>query len=154
MEIRIREAGDEDLKHILHHRRAMFEEMGFQDAAVLDNVESVSREYFSEALRTGSYRGWIAEGLNGQIVGGGGIAVADWPGYPGENHAARAWILNMYTEPGVRRRGVAKRLLEAMIEWCRINGFRAVSLHTSSAGRPLYETMGFQPTSEMTLKLQ
>jgi len=154
MEIYIREAGVEDLKDILHHRRAMFEEMGFQDTAVLDRVESLSREYFSEALRSGKYRGWIAEELNGQIVGGGGIVLADWPGYPGENHAARAWIVNMYTEPGARRRGVAKRLMQAMIEWCRIKGFRAVSLHASSAGRPLYETMGFQPTNEMTLKLQ
>ncbi len=153
MEIHIREAGVEDLKHILHHRRAMFEEMGFQDTAVLDGVESLSREYFSKALRIGRYRGWIAEGLNGQIVGGGGIVIADWPGYPGENHAERAWILNMYTEPGARRRGVAKRLLEAMIEWCCTKGFRAVSLHASSAGRPLYETMGFQQTNEMMLKL-
>src|SRR5258708_6704825 len=56
MEIHIRAAGVEDLKHILHHRRAMFEEMGFQDPAVLDNVESLSREYFSEALRIGRYR--------------------------------------------------------------------------------------------------
>src|SRR5439155_1305923 len=78
MEIHIREAGVEDLKHILHHRRAMFEEMGFQDTAVLDGVESLSREYFSKALRIGRYRGWIAEGLNGQIVGGGGIVIGDW----------------------------------------------------------------------------
>jgi len=152
MEIHIRKAGVEDLKHILHHRRAMFEEMGFRDTAVLDRVEELSREYFSEAIRIGRYRGWLAE-LNGQNVGGGGIVIADWPGYPGENHAERAWILNMYTEPGARRCGVAKRLLEVMIEWCRIKGFSAVSLHASSAGRPLYETLGFQQTNEMTLRL-
>jgi GNAT superfamily N-acetyltransferase len=153
MEIHIREAGVEDLKHILHHRRAMFEEMGFRDTAVLDRVEDLSREYFSEALSLGTYRGWLANEWNGQIVGGGGIMVADWPGYPGENHAERAWILNMYTEPRARRCGVAKRLLEVMIEWCRIKGFNSVSLHASSAGRPLYETVGFQQTNEMTLKL-
>ena len=39
MEIHIRKAGVEDLKHILHHRRAMFEEMGFRDTPVLDRVE-------------------------------------------------------------------------------------------------------------------
>jgi GNAT superfamily N-acetyltransferase len=153
MEFHIRTAGVEDLKHILHHRRAMFEEMGFRDAAVLDRVEELSREYFSEAIRIGRYRGWLAEDLNGHNVGGGGIVLADWPGYPGENHAERAWILNMYTEPGARRCGVAKRLLEAMIEWCRIKGFSAVSLHASSAGRPLYETMGFQQSNEMMLRL-
>jgi len=153
MEIQIRMAGVEDLKHILHHRRAMFEEMGFRDTAVLDRVDDLSREYFSEALRLGRYRGWLAEESNGQIVGGGGIVIADWPGYPGENHAERAWILNMFTEAGARRRGVAKRLLEVMIEWCRKRGFSALSLHASAAGRPLYETVGFQQTNEMMLKL-
>ena len=138
----------------------MFEEMGFRDAAALDRVDDVSREYFSEALRTGTYKGWLAEEGNGPlvdggtIIGGGGIVVAAWPGYPGENHAQRVWILNMYTEPQARRRGVAKRLMEVMIEWCRTNGFSAVSLHASSAGRPLYETMGFQPTNEMKLTLR
>ena len=153
MELHIRSAGVEDLKHLLHHRRAMFEEMGFVDNVLLERVEELSREYFSEALRSGAYRAWLAEGLNGEIVGGGGIVVAAWPGYPAENHAKRAWILNMYTEPGARRRGVAKRLLEAMIAWCRSEGFSAVSLHASAAGRPVYEAAGFRPTNEMTLKL-
>lgn len=153
MTIRIREAGVADLEHILHHRRAMFEEMGYRDAAVLEDVEEFSREYFEEAVRSGSYRAWLAE-ENGQVVGGGGIVVAAWPGYPGEIHAKRAWILNMYTEPGARRRGVAKRLVEVMIEWCRAKGFSAVFLHASAAGRPLYETIGFQPTNEMMLDLR
>jgi GNAT superfamily N-acetyltransferase len=131
----------------------MFAEMGFRDTGVLDRVEGSSREYFSEAIRIGRYRGWLAEELNGQNVGGGGIVVADWPGYPGENHAERAWILNIYTEPEPRRCGVAKRLLEVMIEWCRTRRFSAVSPHASSAGRPLYEKVCFQQTNEMMLKL-
>lgn len=142
------------MKHILHHRLAMFEEMGFRDAEVLDRVEAVSREYFTEALRAGTYLGWMAEDSNGQVVGGGGIVVASWPGFPGENHAKRAWILNMYTEPGARRCGVARRLMQAMVEWCRCEGYGTVSLHASAAGRPLYGGMGFQPTNEMSLKLR
>jgi GNAT superfamily N-acetyltransferase len=59
----------------------------------------------------------------------------------------------MYTEAGARRCGVAKRLLEVMIGWYRIRGFSVVSLHASSSGRPLYETVGFQQTNEMMLKL-
>jgi GNAT superfamily N-acetyltransferase len=154
METKIRRACAEDLKHILHHRVAMFEEMGFRDPGVLERVKSASRKYFTEALPTGTYVGWMAEDSKGQVVGGGGIVVAAWPGYPGETRAERAWILNMYTEPGARRRGVAKRLLGAMIEWCRHEGYGAVSLHASAAGRPLYETIGFQQTNEMSLKLK
>lgn len=154
MEIKIRRACAGDLEYILHHRLAMFEEMGFVDASVLGQVEAVSRQYFTEALRVGTYLGWIAEDSDGQVVGGGGIVVADWPGCPGENHAKRTLILNMYTEPRARRRGVAKRLMEAMIEWCRREGYGSVSLHASTAGRPLYESMGFQLTNEMSLKLK
>ena len=153
MEIRVRRACAEDLKHILHHRRAMFEEMGFRDPAVLDSAEAVSLEYFTEALRIGSYQGWMVEDSNGQVVGGGGIVVAAWPGYPGKNQTRRAWILNMYTEPRARRCGVARRLMQEMLEWCRREGYGSVSLHASEAGRPLYEGIGFQPTNEMSLRL-
>ena len=154
MEIVIRKADGHDLKHILHHRRAMFEEMGFRDPAVLGQAEKSSREYFSEALRIGTYKAWLAEDPNNRIVGGGGIVIADWPGYPSENLAKRAWILNMYTEPEARRLGVAKKLLKVIIDWCRGAGFRSVSLHASPAGRPLYKSVGFAPTNEMRLTLE
>ena len=60
----------------------------------------------------------------------------------------------MYTEPAARRRGLAKRLLQVMTDWCREHGFSNVSLHASDAGRPLYESFGFRPTNEMRLKLR
>ena len=153
MQFHIRKADLKDLTHLVHHRRAMFEEMGYQDPAVLSQVEKSSQEYFSQALRIGAYQAWLAEDTNARIVAGGGIVVADWPGYPGEAFANRAWILNMYTEPEARRRGLAKQLLEVMLDWCRTKGFRTVSLHASSAGRPLYESAGFQPTNEMRITL-
>ncbi|PYT98027.1 MAG: GNAT family N-acetyltransferase [Acidobacteria bacterium] len=92
-------------------------------------------------LIAGTRRGWRRK-------------VADWPGYPGEDHAKRAWILNLYTEPEARRCGVARKLMQAMIDWCRSEGYGAVSLHASAAGRPRYESMGFQQTNEMTLKFE
>jgi GNAT superfamily N-acetyltransferase len=154
MEFRIREAGVKDLAHIVHHRRAMFEEMGHRDRGVLDRVDECSREYFTKALPCGAYRAWVAEDASGRVIGGGGMVINPWPGYPGENRVERAWILNMYTEPEARRCGVARRLMDVMIAWCRERGFGMVSLHASSAGRPLYESMGFQPTNEMSLRLK
>ena len=153
MEYQIREAGIADLPHLVYHRRAMFEEMGLGDDASLAQVDEVSKEYFAEALQNGTYKGWLVETAGQTVIAGGGIVLARWPGYPGEALAQRAWILNMYTEPAARGRGVAKRLLQVMIEWCRERGFSTVSLHASNAGRPIYESIGFQPTNEMRLKL-
>jgi len=150
----IRSANLHDLDHLVHHRCAMFEDMGHRDPAVLDRVDQASREYFSEALRLGTYKAWLAETPEPRVVAGGGIIIANWPGYPGESLAKRAWILNMYTEPEARRLDLAKQLLQTMLDWCRKEGFRSISLHASPAGRPLYESLGFQPTNEMILALR
>ncbi len=149
----IRSANLHDLRHLVHHRRAMFEDMDHRDPVVLDRVDQASQEYFSEALRLGTYKAWLAETPEPRVVAGGGIVIANWPGYPGESLAKRAWILNMYTEPEARRLGIAKQLLQTMLDWCRAEGFRNVSLHASPAARPLYESLGFQPTNEMRIPL-
>src|SRR5271156_2769913 len=146
MEIRIREAGIGDVRHLVHHRRAMFEDMGHANAAELDAVDEMARKYFEAALSDGTYKGWLAEDTaNAEVVAGGGIVIVPWAGYPGERHSARVWILNMYTEPHARRRGIAKKLVTIMTQWCRDEEFGAVSLHASPAGRLVYETLGFRP---------
>ena len=44
--------------------------------------------------------------------------------------------------------------MKTMIDWCRKESFAAVYLHASKNGRPLYEAMGFKPTTEMRLDLR
>ncbi len=65
----------------------------------------------------------------------------------------RGNILNIFTEPEFRRRGLARRLMETVLAWCRANRIDHIVLHASNDGRPLYESMGFQPSNEMRIKL-
>jgi len=152
-EVCIRTGSIRDLTHLLHHRRAMFREMGGADETMLDEMQEASEQYLREALETGIYRAWLAETADGRVVSGGGIAIVPWPGSPGFPSTRRGWILSVYTEPEFRRRGIARRLMETIVEWCRGEGFAYVSLHASQDGRLLYEKMGFVPTNEMRLYL-
>jgi hypothetical protein len=43
--------------------------------------------------------------------------------------------------------------METALVWCRNNGIRAVILHSSAAGRPLYDSVGFKSTNEMRLEI-
>ena len=151
-EMSIRAATLEDLGVILHHRTAMFSDMGDGDAA-LALMRPASEAFLRRALVDGTYRGWLAVAAGGRVVAGGGVAIVPWPGSPADPAPRRGWIQNVYTEPGFRHRGIARRIMEAIVNWCRAEGFRAVSLHASPFGRPLYESMGFQPTNEMRLNL-
>ncbi len=140
-----------DLPTILHHRREMFREMGGQYERYLDQFDSASQQYFQSALENGSYIGLLGE-VGNEIVAGGGIIIAPWPGSPLNLKPRRAWILNIYVEPAHRRKGFARTITEALIHWCKENGFQSVSLHSSEYGRTLYEKLGFRPTNEMRLK--
>ena len=153
-EIRIRAAELRDLPHILHHRRAMFAEMGGADDDSLDRMQQASEQYLRHALDRGDYRAWLAETGGGRVVSGAGIAIVPWPGSPDFPAPRRGWILSVYTEPEFRHRGIARRLMDTIVAWCRTEGFAHVSLHASQFGRALYEQMGFQPTNEMRLYLK
>jgi GNAT superfamily N-acetyltransferase len=150
---RIRSATPEDLAVILHHRRRMFEDMGLGDPKALDDMLSTSTPLLRRGLSDGTYRGWLVEGEGGEVVAGGGVILLEFHSHPRDPRAQRAWIVNMFTEAEHRRHGLARRLMETMLEWCRAEGMRFVYLHASDEGRPLYENLGFVPTNEMRLAL-
>jgi len=64
-----------------------------------------------------------------------------------------AYVLNVYTEPTHRRGGVARAIMNAILEWCREQRVARVTLHASREGRPLYEDLGFEPSNEMRFVL-
>ena len=61
--------------------------------------------------------------------------------------------MNVYTEPRYRKRGLARRLMATVMDWCREQGLRTLILHASDEARPLYQSLGFRPTNEMSIKL-
>ncbi|HTS63294.1 MAG TPA: GNAT family N-acetyltransferase [Candidatus Acidoferrales bacterium] len=151
--IHIRPAGIADLAHILRHRRAMFRDMGRGSEMELDQMVMTAETFFRAAIASGGYRGWLAETVDGQVVAGAGITILSWPGSPDDSSGRRGWVQNVYTEPEYRRLGLARQLMETLMDWCREEGFRRVYLHASDDGRPMYESMGFVPTNEMRLML-
>ena len=76
--------------------------------------------------------------------------VLDWPPHPlHPGSSLRAYLLNVFVEPDFRKRGLAHKLIEQCLEEARRRGIRVVTLHSSDAGRPVYEGFGFHATSEM-----
>jgi GNAT superfamily N-acetyltransferase len=149
----IRPATSNDLPEILRQRRGMYESMGYRNARALAGMLSACEPYLATALADGSFRGWLALEQE-RVVAGGAVLINPWPSHPYDLECRRATILNVYVYPQFRRRGLARQLMQTMIDWCSRQGFAAVYLHASKDGKPLYETLGFEPTSEMRLKLR
>ena len=150
----LREATPGDIGIVMHHRRNMFYDMGHRDEPALAAMIATSEPLFLKGLTTGSYRGWLFEEPSGRVVAGGGIILLDYHSSPTDPQAKRPFIVNMFTEPEHRRKGLARRLMRTMIDWCRKEGFGGVLLHASDEGRPLYASLGFEPTNEMRLDVR
>lgn len=153
MSYAIREATPADLPIILHHRRQMFLDMGYADATALEAMQKTTEPLLARGMAEGFYRGWLVEDRQG-VVAGGGVFLAEWPSHPRGVQRERVEIVNIYTEPEHRRRGLARRVMETILAWCRAEGFATVVLHASKDGRTLYESLGFEPTNEMRLVIR
>jgi len=146
---RIRQGLAGDASVVAKHRALMFNEMGRLPEAEMGSFEREAAPMIEAAIEGGIYRAWFAEDASGDIIAGGGIQLRPLLPRPESRQAPEAIILNMYVEPAHRRRGLARRLLEEMLDWCRSQSIVRIVLHPSDQGRPLYESMGFQPTGEL-----
>jgi GNAT superfamily N-acetyltransferase len=151
-EAAIRPAIPADIDIVLHHRRAMFEDMGEGTPASLDAMVASCRPWFLQAIANRAYRGWLAA-VGRQVVAGAGVLLTPFPANPHTALNLRATIVNVYTEPEYRRRGLARQLMGVLIDWTRQQKLGAVFLHASDAGRALYESLGFVANNEMKLRL-
>ena len=144
----VRRATVDDLPLLLRYRRAMAEEMNAPDPAAVDRMIAALEPYLRVAMPGGRWRAWIAE-----PGGCGAVEIVQW--VPGrlDPTPRRAWIHSVYVQPSLRRRGIGRQLTQTMVAWCREQGFQSVYLHASEEGRPLYESLGFEPSTEMRLRL-
>jgi predicted GNAT family acetyltransferase len=60
-------------------------------------------------------------------------------------------IVNAFTEPQWRRRGIASFLMKEIISWSRTERVDRLVLHASNEARSVYERLGFIATNEMRL---
>jgi GNAT superfamily N-acetyltransferase len=145
---RIRTATRADAAIIARHRVRMFRELG-EPPETEAAVERAARDRLQDLLSSGEYRGWLAETGGIVVAGVGALLHPRLPRHSNLAGAPEAYLLNVFTEPAHRRRGLARALIDAVVAWCCQQGVTRVALHASDAGRPLYEALGFSPTGEL-----
>ncbi len=108
----------------------------------MEEVEKQSYNYYKKALCDGSHIAYLVFDEN-CFVGAGGVSFFQvMPTYhnPSGN---KAYIMNMYTNPAYRRKGIAYKTLDMLVREAKSKGITAISLEATDMGRPLYKKYGF-----------
>ena len=153
--ISIRMVEEEDIPVMTAHRLNYLKEMqGEKPPEYLARLERELMAFFRRHIREGSFFALVAES-EGEIVGYGAMVLRSIPGDLNQPSYLEGDILNMYTLPAARRKGVGKLILEALVSEARSRGLSKIGLHTSKDGEHLYRSFGFSepryPYLEMIL---
>lgn len=105
--------------------------------------ERLTTEAFSAGLTDGSCLAWLAETAHREAVGS--VALLLFPRLPSPEMLAplEGYLLNVFTIPEWRGRGVATALVAAAVAKCRVLDLARIRLHTTDPGVAVYLRAGF-----------
>jgi len=123
-----------------------------------------SAQATDEDLKT--YAAWVAAAMDrciyigriatvgGDVIGGAGATIIEWGPTRGDPSPFRARLVNVYTHPSWRGRGIATALCTKVIEAVQSRNIKTLSLSSTTDSIRIYEQLGFRPyLTEMLLKL-
>ena len=140
MSITYRRLTEADLPAFISLRISQLREEGATED--LDLVPAL-QDYYRRHLADGTFVSWLA--LEGdRIVGTSGMSFVEKPPYFSCPTGRIGLLSSMYTDPGCRRRGIAKELLGRVVEEARAYGCGAVQITASDMGVLLYTAFGFK----------
>ncbi|MBP5654367.1 MAG: GNAT family N-acetyltransferase [Clostridiales bacterium] len=143
MEYKIATADDIEL--LMSSRLEMLREVNglAADQEFSEEIMEYSRDYFLSGDQT-----TVLALDGGRVIGCATICyMVIMPTYSHPT-GRRAHLMNVYTAKDHRRQGVARRMMEMILEDARNNSATEISLDATESGRPLYESMGFTGSDE------
>ena len=106
-------------------------------------VEQANLEYFRTALGNNTFTSWIALD-NEEIIATSGLSFSIVPPVFHVLDGKVAYIMNIFTFPLYRNRGIGTELFKRIVEEAKQFGYKKITLNASDMGKPLYEKYGFK----------
>ena len=139
MNIAYRKLTEKDLDSFILLRIAQLREEGATEE--LDLTPALL-DYYLRHLADGTFVSWLA--LDGdRSIGTSGMSFVEKQPYFSCPTGRIGLLSSMYTDPDYRRRGIAKELLNRVVEEARSYGCGAVQITASDMGVLLYTDFGF-----------
>jgi ribosomal protein S18 acetylase RimI-like enzyme len=147
-----RRATSVDIPALTALRWDMCYEQGVAKAADRPAYESALTTFLAEHLDHDECQIWVVEAADG-IIANAMMWLYPMLPRPGVPHDWHGYVTNVYTRPAYRRRGLARRLMEALADAARQHGATQLSLETTPEAQHLYFRLGYQSSEALQLSL-
>lgn len=115
-------------------------------------IHSQLLKYYASNINT-NFIAILAE-VDMKIVSTAFIAIAEFPANPSFITGKTGTLLNVFTYPDYRRKGIASKVISKIIDEAQQMGLSLIELSATPAGKPLYEKIGFKETKSKYTKMK
>lgn len=152
-EIYYRKANINDIETIIKYRIDFLKEL---QTEVDDEGEKILKiqlnTYFTKTMNDQTFIVWIAE-QNNMPVGFGGLIIREIPGHFTLLNGKTGYILNMYTIPSHRKKGICTKIFSYLLQEAKNVGIGKIELHATPEGEKIYRNFGFTNPHDLALDL-
>lgn len=153
--ILFRKATLADIDELVRLRIAFLKEVQKPEKRLVDEkaLAIILQAYFKTSIEKNEFVAWLAI-YQEEVIATSGLCFFQIP--PGFTllDGKVAHIINIYTLPQWRGKGVGSQVFEYILQEAIKLGYQRISLHTTEDGRSVYEKFGFRLTGdEMELRL-
>lgn len=144
MVITYKKASSEQLRTVLEMRRECCAcVFGKDESEFDDEFMRISREYFTNSDQT------TALAFDGErAIGCATICYIMLMPTLDHPTGKRAHVMNVYTNANYRRQGIARKMMQMLIDEARERGVTHISLDATPDGAKLYKSLGFEYSKE------
>ncbi len=145
-------ATQDDIETLVENRiQFTIEFAGEQPDEKIFALRKQMNAYFTKAKAENSCISFIAK-CDGIIAGIGSVHLREMPGNATNPSGKWGYIMNMYTRPAYRRKGICTGILNALTEEAGKYGITAFELHATNTGELVYAQNGFKIHREPTYR--
>ena len=146
MDIVYKKLTEDELETFIDIRiRQLTEEYTSEGKKVPENADlrTALADYYRRHMSDGTFVSWLAM-YGDKIVGTSGMSFVEKPPYFTCLSGKLGLLSSMFTDPDHRRKGIARNLLDQVVNEARAYGCGAVHITASDMGVKLYTAYGFR----------
>lgn len=130
----------EDLDTFINMRINQLQEEG---AEATTDLKPALEDYYKRHIQDGTFVSWIATD-NNKIIATSGMSFVEKPPYYSCPTGKIGLLSSMFTDKNYRRQGIAKKLLDKVVQEAKSYGCGTIQITASDMGTLLYADYGFK----------
>lgn len=151
--MQIRKATLEDMSSLIELRIECLRDMDGLTEEQEERVRGKLEPYFTEHLDRDLIV-VVAETPKGKLISTAFLVLSERPANPSFITGKVGILLNVYTYPEHRGKGVATQVVSHLIEESRRIGVSMIELNATPDGKPLYDKLGFKIPHYTSMRLR